>query len=123
MQNKAAFLPLYNWQIITSLNVFEPIFFFRNYCIFDTQTNQKNQLKIHFYEVFFCTALNSVLSINKGQPKDKFVFSVLLEGGREGGGQDTPRYTHLKCKKGYLSKGGIFIWRGEGGNAYEVLPH
>ena len=104
---------------MTSLNVSEPIF--RNYYIFGTQTDQQNQLKIFLCEVFFSTALNSVLSTNKGQPKDKFVFSFLLESRGEEG-QDTPRYTHLKCKKGYFSKGGIFIWRG-GGNAYEVLSH
>ena len=78
-----------------SLNVFEPIF--RNYYIFGTQTDQQNQLKIFLCEVFFCTALNSVLSTNKAQPKDKFVFSFLLESRGEEG-QDAPRYTHLKCK-------------------------
>ena len=95
---------------MASLNVFEPIFFFRNYCIFDTNRSEKPSEDIFLYEVFFCIALNSVLSTNKGQPNDKFAFSFLLEwgGGREGG-QDTPRYTHLKCKKGYFSKGGIFI--------------
>ena len=59
---------------MTSLNVFEPIFFW-NYYIFDTQTNQQNQLKVFLCEGFFYSALNSVLTTNKGQPKDKFVFS------------------------------------------------
>ena len=51
MQNKAAFLPLHNWQIMSSLNVFEPIF--RNYYIFGTQTDQQKQLKVFLCEVFF----------------------------------------------------------------------
>ena len=70
---------------------------------------------------FFYSALNSVLTTNKGQPKDKFVLSFLIEEGE--GCQDTPRYTHLKCKKVYFSKGGIFIWRWGEGNAYEVMSH
>ena len=37
---------------MTSLNVFEPIFF-GNYYIFGTQTDQQNQLKIFLCEVFF----------------------------------------------------------------------
>ena len=41
---------------MTSLNVFEPIFFW-NYYIFDTQTNQQNQLKIFLCEVFFFVVL------------------------------------------------------------------
>ena len=43
---------------------------------------------------------------------DKLIFSsffFLLEGGgTKEGCQDTPRYTHLKSKKGYSSKGSIF---------------
>ena len=57
----------------------------------------KTNLRYFYVRFFFCTALNSVLSTNKGQPKDKFVFSFLLESRGEEG-QDTPRYTHLKCK-------------------------
>ena len=68
---------------MTSLNVFEPIF--RNYYIFDTQTYQQNQLKVCLCEVFFYSALNSVLTTNIGQSKDKFIFSFLLEEGGEGG--------------------------------------
>ena len=92
---------------MASLNVFEPTFLFGIIIFLTHKPISKTNLR-YFYVRFFYSALNSVSTTNKGQPKVKFVFSFLIGGGGKGG-QDTPRYTHLKCKKGYFYKGGIFM--------------
>ena len=96
---------------MASLNVFEPIFFFGIIIFLTHKPISKTNLRYFYVRFFFfCSALNSVLSQIKDNPRINLpsVFYWRWGGGREGG-QDTPRYTHLKCKKGYFSNGGIFI--------------
>ena len=45
----------------------------------------KTNLRYVYVRFFFYSALNSVLTTNIGQSKDKFIFSFLLEEGGEGG--------------------------------------
>ena len=64
----------------------------------------------YFYVRFFLKCFKFCFDYKYRTTKVKLVFSFLLEGGGGvEGGQDTPRNTHLKCKKEYFSKGGIFI--------------
>ena len=81
---------------MASLNVFEPTFLFGIIIFLTHKPISKTNLR-YFYVRFFYSALNSVSTTNKGQPKDKFVFSFLLESRGEED-QDAPTYTHLKCK-------------------------
>ena len=65
---------------MASLNVFEPTFLFGIIIFLTHKLISKTNLR-YFYVRFFYSALNSVSTTNKGQPKDKFVFSFLIEGG------------------------------------------